>query len=283
MKVKATILAALLALPLLSADTMLPASLKAKKLRSSSQETLAPGVTYVSAHFDDLLGDGPVATHWLVIEWDKCANAISLNIARNPARRERPTTLAETNGAIACVNGTYHSMTDPSTPHFQLKVRGELIPSKSTGGDGTLAFNAGEMPYIGRFSKELLGKYENVISGDGVPGRGKPLPDYTDKSPEASKKRAAGRAPNHVTIIGVADGRQPRHSIGVNYVELRHLLECWGCDPGALVSLDGGGSTVMAIRENGKMRIQNIPSDGAPLKPTERRVAESIQVIGSGF
>ena len=289
MKVKATILAALLALPLLSADTMLPASLKAKKLRASSQETLAPGVTYVSAHFDDLLGDGPVATHWLIIEWDKCANAISLNIARNPARRERPTTLAETNGAIACVNGTYHSMTDPSTPHFQLKVRGELIPSKSTGGDGTLAVNAGEMPYLGRFSKELLEKYENVISGDGVPGRGKPLPDYTDKSPEASKKRAAMRAPrtfagnnitNHVTIIGVADGRQPRHSIGVNYVELRYLLECWGCDPGALVSLDGGGSTVMAIRENGKMRIQNIPSDGAPLKPTERRVAESIQIIG---
>ena len=294
MQGKSCFFAALMLMPLFaaSADTMLPASLKAKKLRASSQETLAPGVTYVSAHFDDLLGDGPVATHWLVIEWDKCANAISLNIARNPARRERPTVLAEANGAIACVNGTYHSMSDPSTPHFQLKVRGELIPSKSTGGDGTLAFNAGEMPYIGRFSKELLEKYENVISGDGVPGRGKPLPDYTDKSPEASKKRAAGRAPrtfagnnitNHVTIIGVADGRQPRHSIGVNYVELRHLLECWGCDPGALVSLDGGGSTVMAIRENGKMRIQNIPSDGAPLKPTERRVAESIQVIGSGF
>ena len=58
MKAKATILVALLALPLLS-DTMLPASLKAKKLRSSSQETLVPGVTYVSAHFDDLFGDGP--------------------------------------------------------------------------------------------------------------------------------------------------------------------------------------------------------------------------------
>ena len=124
---------------------------------------------------------------------------------------------------------------------------------------------------------------------DGVPGRGQPLPDYTDKSPEASKKRAAARAPrtfagnnltNRVTVIGIADGRQPRHSIGVNYVELRYLLECWGCDPGALVSLDGGGSTVMAIRKDGKIRIQNIPSDGAPLMPTERRVAESIQIIG---
>ena len=45
MKARVIILAALFALPLLSADTMLPASLKAKKLRSSSQETLVPGVT----------------------------------------------------------------------------------------------------------------------------------------------------------------------------------------------------------------------------------------------
>ena len=92
MNVEKALSATLIAVSLLAsaADTMLPAPLKAKKLRSSSQETLAPGVTYVSAHFDDLLGDGPVATHWLVVEWDKCTNGISLNIARNPERRERP-------------------------------------------------------------------------------------------------------------------------------------------------------------------------------------------------
>ncbi len=268
--------------------SILPAPLKAKTLKACTQRTLAPGVTYVSAHFSNLFGDGPVATHWLVIDWKKCAKGTSLNIARNPVRRERPTDLAKATHALACVNGTYHSMADPSTPHFQLKVRGELIPSKPGGGDGTLAFNMGEMPFIGHFSKDLLDKYENVISGDGVPGRGQPLPDYSDQSAEARKKRAAARAPrtfagnnvtNRITIIGVADGRQPKHSIGVNYVELRYLLECWGCDPGALVSLDGGGSTVMAYRKGAKMEIQNIPSDGAPAKPTERRVAESIQII----
>ncbi len=268
--------------------SILPAPLKEKTLKACSQRTLAPGVIYVSAHFANLFGDGPVATYWLVIDWDRCAKGISLNIARNPSRRERPTELAKAVHALACVNGTYHSTTDPSTPYFQLKVRGELIPSKPGGGDSSLAFNAGEMPFIGKFSKELLGKYDNVISGDGVPGRGQPLPDYSDKSADACKKRAACRAPrtfagndltNRTTIIGVADGRQPKHSIGVSYVELRHLLECWGCDPGALISLDGGGSTVLAYRRGNRMEIQNIPSDGAPVKPTERRVAESIQII----
>ena len=270
-----------------SAPVPRPRPLREKPLRASATRTLAPGVTYVAAHFDNLFGDGPVATHWLLIDWKTCAKDVSLNIARNPAQRERPTTLAQAAHALACVNGTYHSMTDPSTPHFQLTVHGELIPSKPGGGDGTLAFNDGEMPYIGHFSKNILETYANVISGDGVPGRGQPLPDYSDQSPEARKKRAAARAPrtfagnnitNRVTVIGVADGRQ-RHSIGVNYVELRYLLECWGCDPGALVSLDGGGSTVMALRKDAEMEIVNIPSDGAPLKPTERRVAESIQIL----
>ncbi|MBQ6924513.1 MAG: phosphodiester glycosidase family protein [Kiritimatiellae bacterium] len=268
--------------------SILPAPLQAKALKACSQRTLAPGVTYVSAHFSNLLGDGPVATYWLVIDWKKCAKGTSLNIARNPVRRERPTDLAKATHALACVNGTYHSTTDPSTPHFQLKVRGELIPSKPGGGDATLAFNRGEMPFVGRFSTDLLDKYENVISGDGVPGRGQPLPDYSDQSAAARKKRGAARAPrtfagndvtNRITVIGVADGRQPWHSIGVNYVELRYLLECWGCDPGALVSLDGGGSSVMACRKGAKLEIQNIPSDGAPVIPTERRVAESIQII----
>ena len=124
-----------------------------------------------------------------------------------------------------------------------------------------------------------------ALSGDGVPGLGKPLPDYSNKDPAAVKKRGAGRAPrtfagnivsNRVTVIGVTDGRMKR-SIGVNYIEARYLLECWGCDPQALVSLDGGGSSVMAIREGEKCVIQSVPSDGYPVS-IERRVAEALQI-----
>lgn len=264
----------------------LPPTLASKEfVENPSSEELAPGVTFIKAHFSDLFGDGPVATYWLKIEWDKTKD-ISLNIARNPIRREKPTHLAKETRALATVNGTYHTTTDPSTPFYQLKVDGELIESKHKGGDGSLAFNHGEFPYIGKFSNDLLERYDNVISGDGVPGFGKPLPDYSDKSPEAKKKRASGRAPrtfagndttNRITYIGVTDGRMKR-SVGVNYVELRYLLEAFGCDPKALVSLDGGGSTMVAVRDGEKYAIRSVPSDNYPLS-TERRVAEALQIL----
>lgn len=271
-----------------SAGTILPPILKEKEVRSCSQHELAPGVTYLAAHFDNLFGDGPVATHWLVIDWTKCRDDISLNISRNPERREQPTTLARAVNPLACVNGTYHSTKDPSIPFYQLKVRGELIPSQHESGDGSMAFNKGEMPFIGHFTKDLLANYENVISGDGIPGLGFPPPNYTDMSPEAVKKRTAQRCPrtfagnditNKITVIGIADGRQPGHSVGLSYTEARYLLECWNCDPKALVNLDGGGSTMMSLREEDGFRTINIPSDGAPDNPTERRVAESLQII----
>lgn len=260
-----------------------PAELREKPMRSASAEKLADGVMYLSAHFDNLFGDGPVATHWLLIDWKK-AKGISLNIARRDERRERPSLLAEKTKALACVNGVYHSTVDPSTPYFQLKVAGKMIPSKYPNGEATLAFNAGGEPVIRRFGKDLLEKYDNVMSCDGVPGYGKPLPDYSDKSPKARKKRAACRAPrtfagnnitNRITVIGIADGRQ-KHSIGVNYVELRYLLEKFGCDPKALISMDGGGSTMMGLRHGDDITIVNKPSDGS-----ERRVAESLQILDS--
>lgn len=260
-----------------------PAELREKPMRSASAEKLAEGVMYLSAHFDNLFGDGPVATHWLLIDWKK-AKGISLNIARRDERRECPSLLAKENKALACVNGVYHSTVDPSTPYFQLKVDGKMIPSKYPNGEATLAFNAGGEPVIRRFGKDLLEKYDNVMSCDGVPGYGKPLPDYSDQSPKARKKRAACRAPrtfagndtaNRITVIGIADGRQ-KHSIGVNYVELRYLLEKFGCDPKALISMDGGGSTMMGLRRDNGITIVNKPSDGS-----ERRVAESLQILDS--
>lgn len=258
-----------------------PAELRAKPMRSASAKELAEGVTYLSAHFDNLFGDGPVATHWILIDWKKTKD-ISLNIARHDKRRECPSLLAKENKALACVNGVYHSTVDPSTPYFQLKVDGKMIPSRYPNGETSFAFNADGEPVIRRFGKDLLEKYDNVMSCDGVPGYGKPLPDYTDQSPKARKKRAGCRAPrtfagnnitNRITVIGIADGRQ-KHSIGVNYVELRYLLEKFGCDPKALISMDGGGSTMMGLRHGDGITIVNKPSDGS-----ERRVAESLQIL----
>ena len=260
--------------------------MREKKLRSFQTSELAEGVTFLSAHFDNLFGDGPVATYWLFIDWNK-AEGISLNIAHDRERRQRPSDLAKANGAIACVNGTYHKMSDPSLPYCQLKVDGVLLPSQYDGGDFTMAFNKGEMPYIGKFKKSLLEDYAFVISGDGIPGRGWKAEPYADTSLAARTKRIRGRCPctfagniasNRVTVIGIADGRQLR-SIGLDYKERRYLLESFGCDPDQLVSFDGGGSTMMGVRTRTGFKVMSVPSDGYPVLSLERRVCESLQIL----
>lgn len=63
-------------------------------------------------------------------------------------------------------------------------------------------------------------------------------------------------------VILVVDGRRPGVSIGMTYAELAAEMIRLGCD--RALNLDGGGSSVMAVREssgNG-MAILNQPSDG---------------------
>ena len=254
------------------------------------EKELKPGVTYHQVHFENFTGDGPLAAYFLVIDWTKVDKDFTLAVVPGKdGNRSRPSDLAnETKGAFAAVNGVFHQMTDPYVAFYARKIDGVVSKSKHEGGDGCFAFNRGEMPYIGRFSKEVFAKYANVISADGMPGHDKK--EATMTAAERQKRRAprtnAGNvSSNKVTVIVVADGRQSR-STGLSYSESRKLLEMWGCDQ--LTNLDGGGSSVMAVRAsvgakptmtNGKFKIMNVPSDGLPIKSIERRVSESLMLL----
>lgn len=63
-------------------------------------------------------------------------------------------------------------------------------------------------------------------------------------------------------IILVIDGRQPGLSIGTSDADTAAEMLRLGCRQA--INLDGGGSSVMAVRDSatGKMRILNKPSDG---------------------
>jgi exopolysaccharide biosynthesis protein len=79
-------------------------------------------------------------------------------------------------------------------------------------------------------------------------------------------------------VILVVDGRRPGVSIGMTYEELgREMLRlgCWQA-----LNLDGGGSSVMAIREpaSGKFKIVNTPSDAR-----ERAVANVLGISMDGL
>ncbi len=74
-------------------------------------------------------------------------------------------------------------------------------------------------------------------------------------------------------IIMVVDGRKPGISLGMTYDELAAEMFRLGCRQA--LNLDGGGSSVMAIRDSasGEMHILNTPSDGH-----ERAVANVLGV-----
>lgn len=75
-----------------------------------------------------------------------------------------------------------------------------------------------------------------------------------------------------LTIL-VVDGRKPGIAVGMSYGELAREMLRLGCRQA--LNLDGGGSTVMAIREagSGNMKVLNQPTDGH-----ERAVADALGV-----
>lgn len=74
-------------------------------------------------------------------------------------------------------------------------------------------------------------------------------------------------------IILVVDGRKPGIAVGMNYDELAAEMIRLGCD--SALNLDGGGSSVMAIRDPVKKEflLLNEPTDGR-----ERAVANALGV-----
>jgi exopolysaccharide biosynthesis protein len=61
-------------------------------------------------------------------------------------------------------------------------------------------------------------------------------------------------------LMMVVDGRQPLYSEGISLYELACLFRDHGCTHA--VNLDGGGSSIMLVREPGKeVRTMNRPSD----------------------
>ena len=75
-----------------------------------------------------------------------------------------------------------------------------------------------------------------------------------------------------LTIL-VVDGRKPGIAVGMSYDELAREMLRLGCRQA--LNLDGGGSTVMAIRDagSGNMKILNQPTDGH-----ERAVADVLGI-----
>lgn len=265
----------------------LPAPLTQREILKQACRVIAPGVEHRALYFKNPFGDGPVNVNMLVVYWKEVPKEFSLGIATCGGIRKRPTQMGEAAGALAIVNGGYHLTTDPTIPYYPVKINGTVLPGKVPGGDTALAFSTGKIPIIDRFSKELLDKYPNVISADGITNF---QHDPSGKVGRGPRTFIGQSASNQVTVIAVADGRTPQ-SVGVDFYGACMLVVPFGCEK--VLSLDGGGSSVMAIRKGAgapsggvrptpptPLEIVSNPSDNGKFDAGgERRVCDGIMLI----
>lgn len=99
-------------------------------------------------------------------------------------------------------------------------------------------------------------------------------PNVQNLSKARHPRTAVGvaRGGNRMLLV-VVDGRRPGYSVGMTLPELAELMQELGATEA--INLDGGGSTTMAVRGDGNVRVVNRPSD----PQGERPVANALAVV----
>ena len=97
--------------------------------------------------------------------------------------------------------------------------------------------------------------------------------EYPKGSVPAPRTSVGVTADGHVLMV-VVDGRQPGYSVGVTLAEMGQLMLHLGATDA--INLDGGGSTIMAVRKPGAAHItvSDRPSDGR-----ERSLTQALAVF----
>ena len=138
-------------------------------------------------------------------------------------------------------------------------------------------------------------KYVGVLEGvDNVIGYPHNL--IVDGQAEIQKdyrhpRTMVGMREDGTIIFTTIDGRQiSKGYYGANYVEQAALMQYYGCVQA--YNLDGGGSTTILIRQNGKFVVKNSPSDGSArsdgncifiVAPVPVINVETLNVTPTGF
>ena len=117
-------------------------------------------------------------------------------------------------------------------------------------------------------SKEAIGVYYVMYH------KGQIVSSGTNVNP----RTAIGIKKDGSVVLYVLDGRQPGFSAGLGLTDMmKHMLEL-GCV--TVVNMDGGGSSVMAVRKAGieeKAKVKNSPSGG-----TQRKTTNGLLLVYKG-
>lgn len=135
--------------------------------------------------------------------------------------------------------------------------------------------NVGDKISIDITSTPNFEKIETAVGGGGVILKNGVVPSEFSHNISGRNPRSAvgiDKTGTVITLVAV-DGRSAS-SVGMTQTELGHLMADLGCD--TALNFDGGGSTLMAIDNNGAKEVVNNPSDG-----TYRKVTNSLGVIST--
>jgi len=197
--------------------------------------------------------------------------------------------IAEREGAVAAINGSFFNMRAPYGSVNYLRVDGqELAPNaydayeNTSGGrsirqTGAVATFRGDM-YV--LKGDVIARWERDIEAEDVVTTGPMLliggePEgivVNDFNTRRNPRTAVGRRSDGTVLLVVADGRN-KEAAGLSMLELQLVMLALGCEDA--VNLDGGGSTAMVVRGE----VVNHPSDNRRFDADgERPVANAIVV-----
>lgn len=218
----------------------------------------------------------PASVYFVVIDWDKAK--VSLKLAQCGDKLKTVKQMVEQYNPIAATNGAYFSFVPPKT-YYPLKIDGKMyLPGKGYDSREGMAFNEGEMPVIA--NEKDFDKYENVIMGYHIWSKEKytlnpnVLSAWTEVAAGDTPLTAVGfNFEKRRVVLMTSDGRFPKDAPGLTFYSEGFFLKLFGCTD--VLSIDGGGSCTMLIREKGKLSDPvNHPSDN---RKFDHKGARSVQ------
>lgn len=270
-----------------------PEELKTKKFREKDAKELAPGVMYYHYHFDNVLPDDfskkfPLSVYYVVVDWEKAG--VELKIATCKKKLQTVEDMVKRKRPIAAINGAYFVWKSKRSGKpevwFPLKVDGKYFePEPGYDSKTGMGFNnGGEFPSI--ITEDQLDSFENAIFGYHILKDGK---NALDNQPSENVWNDVAKGDTPLTAIGfnfekkilvfmVCDGRFRKDSPGMNFFSENYFLKILGCTD--VISYDGGGSSTLLIRDRGRLKLVNHPSDNRKFDHKgERRVHDCIYLV----
>jgi len=218
----------------------------------------------------------PVSVYYVVVDWDM-AN-VSFKLAQSGLGLKTVANMVQGDTqTIAAVNGAYFHYIPPK-PYYPLKIDGKIFEPKSSYDSKIgMMFNYGKFPVLDTLDN--LDKYDNAILGyhvwkDGASTLAKPGSHWHMLLTGNAPLSAVGfNKERRRIVLMTSDGRFPNIVSGLNLYSACYFLSLMGCTD--CLTIDGGGSCQMLIRDSGKLDLKNRPSDNGLFEHNGARPVQS--------